>query len=126
MKRKAIILTVALLIICLLIGLSASVQSSDNYRAYANSLNLASIVDSTEITYDEIENRNGKLIIERVIGMVDDENGNGHALEDENYYICYSRVPNASKGNIICTYFVYNPDTNEADDILERFDYIIR
>lgn len=119
-KRKLIICTVTLLVICLLISISTSVQS---YRTYAN---FAKIIDSTEITYEEIEHRNGKLIIERVIGIVEDTNGNGHALEDENYYISYARVPNVSKGNIICTYFIYNPDTNYADDILKRFDYIIK
>jgi len=29
------------------------------------------------------------------------------------------------EGDTILTYFIYNPDTNYMDDILERFDYVI-
>lgn len=83
------------------------------------------IVNADNLTLEEIEERNGKLIIERVVGTVIDNNKNGCADHDDSYYICYNRVSNASVGSKICTYFVYNPFTNYVDDIIFRFDYII-
>ena len=85
----------------------------------------AEIIDSNKLSTEELENRNGKLIIERVIGVVDDaETGAGLILGTE-YYISYKRVDGISNGDRICSYFVYNPDTNYIDDIIMRFDYVI-
>jgi len=70
--------------------------------------------------------RNGKLIIERAVGIVEDaETGAGHVIGYPEFYISYARVEGISNGNVICTYFIYNPETNYEDDILMRFDYII-
>lgn len=100
--------------------------SEMNYHEYADSLDLAEIIDSTELTLEALQNRNGKLIIERVIGEVDNAStGAGHVLDNANYYISYESVPNIANGNIICTYLIYNPDNNYEDDIMLRFDYII-
>ena len=41
------------------------------------------------------------------------------------YYISYRSVEDFQEGDTILTYFIYNPDTNYTDDILERFDYVI-
>ena len=85
----------------------------------------AEVIDSSELSNEEIENRNGKLIIERVIGVVDDaETGAGHVLNNGNFYISYKRVDGISNGDIICSYFVYNTETNYIDDIIMRFDYV--
>lgn len=100
--------------------------SEMNYHEYADSLDLAEIIDSTELTLEALQNRNGKLIIERVIGEVDNAStGAGHVLDNANYYINYESVPNITNGNIICTYLIYNPGNNYEDDIMLRFDYII-
>lgn len=85
----------------------------------------AEVIDSDKLSNEDIENRNGKLIIERVIGVMDDaETGAGHVLNNGNFYISYKRVDGISNGNVICSYFVYNPDTNYIDDIIMRFDYV--
>ena len=112
------------ILVALIITLSTNCIASE--MNYADSLDLAEIIDSSELSNEELENRNGKLIIERVIGVVDDaETGAGHVLNNENFYISYKRVDGISNGNVICSYFVYNPDTNYIDDIIMRFDYVI-
>ena len=105
-----------------------SYTSDMDYYAYADSLDLIEIINGEDLPAEVLQDRNGKLIIERVIGIVDDvETGDGHTLnKDPNcQYICYKRVPGISVGTIVCTYYIYNPDTNYEDDIMMRFDYII-
>lgn len=88
---------------------------------------VVEVVGTSELDYEKLENRNGKLIIEQVVGVVDDaETGDGHVLDAENHYICYSRVDGISKGDVVCTYLVYNPYTSYTDDITARFDFIIQ
>lgn len=98
-----------------------------NYSAYADQLELIKVIDASETNaWQIIEGRNGNLVIEKVIGIVDDaETGDGHQLDNADNYISYASLDDIRNGNIICTYFIYNPDTNYADDILMRFDYII-
>lgn len=102
-------------------------QTGVDYYTYAESLDLVEIINANDLTFEELNSRNGKLIIERVIGIVEDaENGVGHVLFSPNYeYISYESVKGIRNGNIICTYLIYNPDTNYEDDILMRFDYVI-
>ena len=109
-----------------LVEIKDKTESPDFY-AYAESLNLVEICNANDLTLEKLQSRNGKLIIERVIGIVEDaENGVGHVLFSPNYeYISYERVKGIHNGNIICTYLIYNPDTNCEDDVLMRFDYII-
>lgn len=114
------------IIFTITIVLSANGNRKINYYAYANTLDLAEIIDANQLTYKAIENRNGKLIIEKCIGVVEDAaTGKGYVIDDHNYYISYANVQGISNGNVICSYFIYNPDTNYVDDILYRFDYII-
>ena len=103
-------------------------ESAMDYSVYTDALDLIEIVEASELDADVLQTRNGKLIIERCIGIVDNaETGDGHVLnEDPNCnYISYRGVPGVLTGNVVCTYFIYNPDTNYIDDILLRFDYII-
>ena len=124
MKKLCITILLTSLI---LLGLSIVSQPKEmSYHEYANELDLIEIIDSEALSAEALENRNGKLIIERVIGIVDNaETGAGHELSDENAFISYSAVEGISNGNIICTYLIYNPDTNYIDDIEARYDYII-
>ena len=79
---------------------------------------------------DEYWNHKGTVFVERVIGKVKDNNGNGKVLnlpKDDNGkydYISYSNVK-ANKGDIVVTYLLYNPETNGDDDIIARWDYVI-
>jgi hypothetical protein len=124
MKKVCITILCAIII---LFGLNrASAPKEISYYDYASELNLIEIIDSEALSAEALENRNGKLIIERVIGVVDNaETGAGHLLSNENEFISYASVKGISNGNVICTYLIYNPDTNFIDDIAARYDYII-
>ena len=83
--------------------------------------NICQFYDSSELTEDILANRQGKLIIEKCVGTVTDDEKNG-SLEDGSY-ISYESV-NCTKGDTIVTYLIYNPETNYTDDVIERFDYV--
>lgn len=83
--------------------------------------NICQLYDSSELTEDILVNRQGKLIIEKCVGTVTDDEKNG-SLEDGSY-ISYESV-NCTKGDTIVTYLIYNPETNYTDDVIERFDYV--
>lgn len=83
--------------------------------------NICQVYDSSELTEDILANRQGKLIIEKCVGTVTDDEKNG-SLEDGSY-ISYADV-NCTKGDSVITYLIYNPDTNYTDDVIERFDFI--
>lgn len=83
--------------------------------------NICQLYDSSELTEDILTNRQGKLIIEKCVGTVTDDEKNG-SLEDGSY-ISYESV-DCTKGDTITTYLIYNPETNYTDDVIERFDYV--
>lgn len=102
--------------------------SSDSYDFEPNVIptetetdNICQLYDSSELTEDILANRQGKLIIEKCVGEVTDDEKNG-SLEDGSY-ISYESV-DCTKGDTITTYLIFNPDTNYVDDVIERFDYI--
>lgn len=104
----------------------AAEPSEMDYYAYADDLGLIEVINSTDLTMDMLEARNGKLIIEQCVGVVTDaETGAGYIVGYPEFYISYKSVDGVKNGDVICTYFIYNPDTDFADDILLRFDYII-
>ena len=70
-----------------------------------------------------VEHRNGKFIIELLQGTVIDSEGNG--LDCCGYYTHYDNT-RFSEGDKIQTVFVYNPFNNYLDDIVSRYDTIIR
>lgn len=83
--------------------------------------NICQLYDSSDLTEDILANRQGKLIIEKCVGTVSDDEKNG-SLEDGSY-ISYADV-DCAKGDTITTYLIYNPDTSYTDDVAERFDYV--
>ncbi|RHI25783.1 hypothetical protein DW172_03625 [Agathobacter rectalis] len=87
--------------------------------------NICQVYDSSELTEDVLANRQGKLIIEKCVGKVLDDEKNGaiqNADSDYNY-ISYADV-DCTKGDTVTTYLIYNPETNYTDDVIERFDYV--
>ena len=145
------------LTLCLLIGilignnLSFSVKDkvieTTNKSYYYNSqvefydnmiedVNTMEVYDTSELTHEIMANRNGKIVVEKIIGEVVNQNLDGKILnasnKQENYlnksdglYMNYKRVDGAKRGDKILTYFIYNPFTNEQDDVLTRLDFII-
>lgn len=86
------------------------------------------IYDSNMLPTEVLENRNGKVIVERCYGMVVSRDGDGRVLNpyDEDYdYISYRRCDDTREGTLMLTYLVYNPDTNYWDDIMERYDCVV-
>ena len=83
--------------------------------------NICQLYDSSELTEDILANRQGKLIIEKCVGTVLDDEKNGN-LKDGSY-ISYADV-NCTKGDTVTKYLIYNPDTNYTDDVIERFDFV--
>lgn len=91
------------------------------------------VFEPDELTAEILENRNGAIIIEMLIGRIDNvKNGDGTVLNtaDDYYnYISYRSYieehPEAQNGDYVLTYCIYDPYGNYVDDILMRFDYPI-
>lgn len=83
------------------------------------------IYSTSELSLEILENRmeqSNKVIVEKTIGEVLDDDLNGCA---EDFYICYRSVPGVKVGDRVISYFVYNPVSNYCDDIIERYDVIV-
>ena len=86
------------------------------------------LYDSNDLTDEILENRNGKRIIERCVGIVtDSETGDGMILntDPDYYYISYAGVDGVTDGTIVLSYMVYSTTDNSVDGIEERYDYIV-
>ena len=144
--------------VCLGIGISIGLNMTDNvsitetkvhdgkyldgvsqvefYDSMIKNVNTIEIYDTSELTPQIMANRNGKIIVEKIIGEVtshkldgkilncDTDNG-GYTNKDGGNYISYERVDGAKEGDKILTYYIYNPFSNEQDDVLTRMDFII-
>lgn len=150
---KGILKTALYLLIGIIIGLNLSqvkidkVISADNKTNYYNSqtefydgmiedVNTLNIYDTDDLTPEIMANRNGKIIVEKIVGRVTNDKLDGEILncnaeeggytnKDGGNYINYERVEGAKKGDKILTYYIYSPFTNEQDDVLTRLDFII-
>lgn len=113
-----------------------SVSQVEFYDNMIKDVNTIEIYDTSELTPQIMADRNGKIIVEKIIGEVtshkldgkilncDTDNG-GYTNKDGGNYINYERVDGAKEGDKILTYYIYNPFTNEQDDVLTRMDFII-
>lgn len=113
-----------------------SVSQVEFYDSMIQDVNTIEIYDTSELTPQIMANRNGKIIVEKIIGEVtthkldgkilncDTDNG-GYTNKDGGNYISYERVDGAKEGDKILTYYIYNPFTNVQDDVLTRMDFII-
>lgn len=75
-------------------------------------------------SYEELTNRNGRIYIEVVDGVVLDDEGNGKILNANpanGDYIAYNEKYNA--GDKVASIFIYSPLSNAEDDIIARLDY---
>ena len=150
---KNILKTTLYLLLGILIGLNLSQIKTDkviiteNQTDYYNSqvefydnmikeVNTLKIYDTDELTPQIMANRNGKIIVEKIVGKVTNDKLDGEILncnaeeggytnKDGGNYISYERVDGAKEGDKIVTYYIYNPFSNEQDDVLTRMDFII-
>lgn len=113
-----------------------TVSQVEFYDSMIQDVKVIEIYDTSELTPQVMSNRNGRIIVEKIIGEVtnqkldgkilncDTDNG-GYTNKDGGNYINYERVDGAKKGDKIVTYFIYNPFNNEQDDVMTRLDFII-
>lgn len=101
----------------------------EQYYNIAESENLFKIYRSYELTPEILTNRKGTIIVEEVIGKcINEKTGDGFELGKEHdyyNYISYKNVKGVKAGDIVCSYFIFNPDNNFEDDIIERYDFIV-
>ena len=74
------------------------------------------LLDSSQMSREVLENRDGAVLIERCIGVAEDAEGNGRVLnaKDPGFdYVSYRglEIP-WSPGDTFVTYFIYNPFNN--------------
>lgn len=105
-------------------------ENIELYDRISENLDIIQIYDTSDLSYEILSDRseNGIIIIEKIIGIVLNSDGDGKILNttDEQFdYISYKYVNGVQEGDIILTYCIYNPDTDYTDDIINRFDYII-
>lgn len=143
---------------CLMVGISIGLSFSDDvtitetkvhdgkfldtvsqvefYDNMIQDVNTLEIYDTSELTAGIMANRDGKIIVERIIGEVTNykldgkilncnADDGGYTNKDGGNYINYERVEGAKEGDKVLTYFIYNPFSNEQDDVLTRLDFII-
>lgn len=99
------------------------------YNAGETTIFSVEMYETYNLTTETLTNRIGKIIIEKVIGKVLDNEGNGKILNtyDSYYnYINYRYVEGFEINDIIVTYLIYNPFNNYEDDIICRYDFILR
>lgn len=97
----------------------------------ANTAPITKVIDCDRLTENMLVHRSNKkqhiMYIERIVGRVTDNKGNGKVLnppKDGGYYISYASVKGARKGDLVITYCVYNPYSNFDDDVIERWDFV--
>lgn len=114
-------------------GKTVCVDYTDAEQSFLEELEkefyLYRLYDSSELTGEMLENRNGDVIVERCIGIVENkETGDGRLLnypDPDYYYISYSRMDEVRDGTIVLSYMVYDPDNNYTDGIMERYDFVL-
>lgn len=98
--------------------------STDSYEFEPDIINSPfEIYDTQDLTEDILTSRQGKLIIEKCIGVVLDNDKNGELVnaDPEYNYISYTDV-DCKKGDTITSYLFYNPENNYVDDVIFRYD----
>lgn len=104
------------------------VSQIEFYDNMIQDVNAIELYNTSDMTEEILTNRNGKIIVEKVVGEVTNYRLDGEILNantDNGTYISYQRVDGAKEGDKVLTYFIYNPFSNEQDDVLTRMDFII-
>lgn len=110
MKRKIKVIILLITVLCM--GITAN-ASSKWWK-----VNIGKAVVSNGFTFKELENRKGKLYVEITTGKVVKNGGHGkeNVPRGKQDYIKYPSK--YKKGTKMMSVVVYNPATNESDDIL--------
>lgn len=134
MKKSFKIWMVLLLIMSILLSttsVEAALRNNNlkKYRKVAEKIEKKyslKATDSSKLDYEKITHRKYTVILERCIGKVKNKNKDGKVLNtNEGYYISYKDVK-CKKGDIVITYFLWNPENNLDDDVIARWDFVIK
>lgn len=126
MKKKLI--TIALFITMFTATEANGISPYRFYKKLVRKESIATVrtYNAEDLTGEILRNRNGDIIIEKMIGTVTNRKGDGRLMGVGKYnYISYKGVKGIRKGDVVLTVVIYNPGTSYEDDIVERFDYII-
>lgn len=105
--------------------MSDALKNIGYYRNLADEVGAVEIYDSSELTEGILCNRNGKIIVEKCIGIVLDDEGNGRQLNPAVEGQDYIKYHGITAGSVVLSVFVYNPDNNSTDDIEIRKDFVL-
>lgn len=102
-----------------------SVERTIN-RRYKNT----KYIEGGESMWNTIEHRKGKrcYYVTYEVGYVTSKakDGASYYFKAPQNYISYRRVPGVKKGSKVLTYFVWCRECNECDDMIARYDVILR
>lgn len=126
MKRKVIVITVIVMLLLAMTSLAKGCCSAKFYKRLIKREKIARVREyyTDKLTEKTLRNRCDDIIIEKIIGVVTNNKGDGKLLTG-NGYINYRNVKGFHKGDVILTLCIYNPGSKATDDIVDRFDYII-
>ncbi len=84
------------------------------------------VVSEKRFTKKVVSKRKGKniLLIEKIKGRVVD--AGKHGRTSEGHYISYTMVEDAKKGDTVITYCIFNPENNYVDDVIYRYDFVLK
>lgn len=79
--------------------------------------------NNAEMFIKNLEQQNGKIVVEILDGTVLDDEGNGR--DDAGYYTKYNQEK-FNAGDRVQSIFIYNPNTDSIDDIIYRRDVLVK
>lgn len=88
----------------------------------AISLAPIKILDTSQVSGKLLESRKGTLVVEHIVGVVEDDAGNGRAKDGG--YISYKYVQEAKAGDTVHTWVIYDPLSNGVDVFWGRYDVV--
>lgn len=116
-------------ILCIFSGITTwASEDKDSYTDLAEGVGTIREYWCDEITTDILVNRGTDIIVEKIIGICLDKEGNGQIVNcaDPKYnYISYKSVEGRYVGAVILTLCIFQPCNEYEDDVVQRFDYIL-
>lgn len=127
LARLAAILC-GILCVCSWMISSGMVAKAEDYSKLADGVGTIREYWCDELTTDILVNRGTDIIVEKIIGICQDTEGNGQIVncsDPQHNYISYKGVEDRYVGAVILTICIYQPCNEFEDDVVQRFDYIL-
>ena len=117
-----------ILIIAATAAVTIGVQRSANEERFGFSDGHLRVYSPRELTYEILAGRAGDLVLERIEGFCLDDSGHGKVFNNGTSNCCYISYANAEgvkAGDFVVTYCLFNPENDQEDDIIARYDYVV-